>query len=238
VGHRIEAHPLTLGRAEQVHRQVGVDEDEARPVERGAHAVAAVGGEHGSLDGRDRLALHQLDPRAHPDRSRARLEEAAAGEHDLHGGVPAHALARREELERLCALATGRGVVLLPVGDDVRLGQAPAARPHHLAARPLERALEHLDTPARPSHPGAHGERLDRDGCQDLDRDAPQAGALARLAQLERPREEGGGRPGVLSVRVPGAAGELGGRGAVAVERVERVGHGGPRYTVPGVCRR
>src|SRR4051794_18167370 len=114
-----------------------------------ANTISMAGGQPTPPPPREKPSAPAPPP---PGGGGARLEEAAAGEHDLHGGVPAHALARREELECLGALAAGRGVVLLPVGHDVRLDEAPAARSHHLAVRPIERGLEHLDAPTGPRH--------------------------------------------------------------------------------------
>src|SRR3954453_11767164 len=50
-GHRLETDPLTLGRADEVDRQIDVDEDEAAVIECGADAVARVGGRWPALRG-------------------------------------------------------------------------------------------------------------------------------------------------------------------------------------------
>ena len=207
------------GRAQQVHAEVGVDEDESAPVERCAHAVAAVGGHHHALKRGELLALHECHARAQPGRGGAGFQELPTREDDLHRGVPAHALARREELEGGGVLRPGRRLVLLPVGRDVGRGEAPGACPHHLAVGPGQRRLEHLHAAPGPDDAGAQRERGDRHGRQDLHRHAAHPHALTRLAALDRAAEQRRRRAGVLGVRVPGPAGELARRHLVAIER-------------------
>jgi hypothetical protein len=65
----------------------------------------------------------------------------------------------------------------------------------------------------------------DRDGAQELDREAGGVPLLGRGERLERAGEQGRGRAAVLVVDVPGAAGQRAGdvRVGVAVTGVERL---------------
>src|SRR4051794_1086883 len=56
---RLEADPLALGRADEVERQIDVDEDEAAVIERGADAVARIRRDRDALKRRGLLAGHE-----------------------------------------------------------------------------------------------------------------------------------------------------------------------------------
>jgi hypothetical protein len=73
----------------------------------------------------------------------------------------------------------------------------------------------------------AYAQLPKRYGPQQLERDAHDAQVRLRLESFELAGEQRGGRAAVLGVRVPGAAGELGGVVGAWAEAVEdRVWHG------------
>ena len=160
------------------------------------------------------------------------LEERPAREDDTPSRC-ASRRARRWRRTRRCSAASGPGggSLLLPVGVDVRRGEAPAARPHHLALRPRQRRPRAARRCARARTTRA----LTASGCErhrreDLEGHAAHAHALARLAALERARRAAptaGRRAGRSGPRDRGSARWA--SAAIAVQRVERVGHGAAR---------
>ena len=80
---RVQQHPLAHRLAQEVHGQLGVDEQVARPVEHVGGAVAGVGDDHHALARRRLLALDDRDPHARPDRRRpaARSQPPRAQRH-------------------------------------------------------------------------------------------------------------------------------------------------------------
>jgi hypothetical protein len=139
--------------------------------------------------------------------------------------VVAEVVAGAREVARSAAFRAGRPFLPVQVQLVVAGLQAPRAGPHQLAGRARERGLEQLDASPRAHHARLHRQRLERHRAQDLAGDPPQAHVRARLAALDRAAEQGGGRAGVLGVRVPRAAGGGCGTEAVAVLLEEGFGH-------------
>ena len=206
----VQAHPLAVGRAQQVDGQLGVDEQVLAPVERGADAVADVGGDHEALQRRRLLALDERAAHAHPDRRRAGLEEAAVHEAVLHRRVVADLLAGGKEVA--VAPWSGPGGRRLGLEADVADGHAPGVGAHHLAVRAGQRSPR----AARRCGPGARPRASTVSGASGT---GPRISTVmrpirmpvARLAALERAGEQRRRRPGVLGAGIPRPAGELAG---------------------------
>ena len=100
---RVQQHPLPHRLAQEVHRELGVDEQVAAPVEHVGGAVAGVGDDHDALARARLLALDERDPHARPDRRRPAVLPAAVDPAPLDRVRVAERLAehRRRRLRRL-----------------------------------------------------------------------------------------------------------------------------------------
>jgi hypothetical protein len=112
----------------------------------------------------------------------------------------------REERFPLAALRTrDRLAPRLFEGEDVRPHPPGPGFQDRVAARGHD-GFEELDPLARPDDRRLDLDFRDRNGPQDLDRDADDAGVFARRKPLESPPEEPGGRASVLVRLVPRAS--------------------------------
>src|SRR5690606_36058369 len=101
-GGGVQADPLAIRRAHDVHGELGVDEPPLHRVQATRDTVAGVGDRHQSLQRARLLTAHQRDPLTGPHRGRTGFAEPTLDRVPLHrvdvAGVPAF---------RAAELATG-----------------------------------------------------------------------------------------------------------------------------------
>ena len=174
---RVEQHPLAHRLAQEVHGELGVDEQVAAPVEHVGGAVAGVGDDHHALARRRLLALDDRDPHARPDRRGPAVLPAAARPAPLDRVRVAERLAER----RRRRLAPPRACRRAARTACRRASRARARRGR--AARPAvgaDLAGEQLDRAARPLDARLDLQLGDRHRAEDLDRDPREHHVLAR----------------------------------------------------------
>ena len=201
---RVEVDPLARRLAHQVDRQLGVDEQVAPVVERGADAVAGVGGDEHPRERRRRLAGDERLAHPQPHPRRAGLRERA-----LRGtGSPSPCGSRRPGRwgrtgARRPASGPGGGGPASSAATPSSIAQPPRDRARDRARRSPPASVMTASTsstlrPGRTTSLG-DGQRRERHRAQDLDRDP----ADQRPVGLDGTAEQRRGRPGVLRAADP-----------------------------------
>ena len=217
--------PFPAWKAAERDVQVGVDEQPAVVVQRGADAVAGVGGHQHPVARIRFLALDQRHPHPHPGGGGADVEVGPGDEPHVHRGVVADIESGLEERPFLGLLRAGRRCRGRRCGlqVEIRRPDPPRARPDDRRAAAAQGALDQLDAAPGADHLGLDLHRRDGYRLEDLERGACQASLGQPAHAVELTPEQRARRAGVLVPGVPGPAGQLGGGEPVSVPGVERL---------------
>ena len=188
--------------AQQVDGEVGVDEDRVVPVERGAHSVAGIG--------RMKARCSGVVSSPATSGTRGRIQTVAgpgSTKPPVTNGTPSPCGSRPPGRWRRTRPRPRRPGPAAAAPARPAAGRSPArARPGRGSARRPDRraSLEQLDAP--PVAPARHSgtARRERHRLQDLERDPPDAQALARLVALDRARHQRARAGRRAEPRVPG----------------------------------